>query len=158
MAVVETWTDWDWDAAEESFRRAIELNPNLADVRAFYAHYLVIMRRPDEAMAQMQRAMELDPYNALFPLLNGVVLENTGRCEEALAFYGGVLERMPTNPAALGGMVRGNYCLERYEETYEAAVANWTGRGRPDAVAALETGYEEGGFAGAMSGLADWKN
>ncbi len=157
LAGVETWTDWNWEAAGASFRRAIELNPNMADVRAFYAHYLAIMRRPDEAMAQMQRALELDPYNALFPLLNGIVLEDTGHCEEALAFYSGVLERMPTNPSALGGMVRGNYCLERYEETYEAAVANWTGRGRPDAVAALETGHAEGGFAGSMSRLADWK-
>ncbi|MDH3255783.1 MAG: hypothetical protein OEM62_12370, partial [Acidobacteriota bacterium] len=157
LAGIETWTDWEWAAAEASFRRAIELNPNLADVRAFYAHYLAIMRRPDEAMAQMQRALELDPYNALFPLLNGIVLEDTGRCEEALEFYRSALERMPTNPAALGGMVRGNYCLGRYEETYEAAVANWIGRARPDAVAALESGYAEGGFAGAMSALADWK-
>jgi TolB-like protein/Tfp pilus assembly protein PilF len=158
LAGVQTWTEWDWEAAEVSFRRAIELNPNLADVRAFYAHYLAMMQRPDEAMAEMQRALELDPYNALFPLLNGIVLESTGRCDEALAFYSSVLERMPTNPSALGGMVRGNYCLEQYEETYEAAVANWTGRGRPDAVAALESGYAESGFAGAMSGLADWKH
>ncbi|MDH3255517.1 MAG: hypothetical protein OEM62_11030, partial [Acidobacteriota bacterium] len=157
LAGIETWTEWNWEAGEASFRRAIELNPNLADVRAFYAHFLAIMRRPDEAMAQMQRALELDPYNGLFPLLNGIVLEDTGRCEEALAFYSSVLERMPTNTGALGGMVRGNYCLGRYEETYEAAVANWTGRGRPDAVRALEAGYEEGGFAGAMGALADWK-
>jgi tetratricopeptide (TPR) repeat protein len=157
LAGVETWTEWDWEAAEVSFRRAIELNPNIAEGRAFYAHYLAIMQRPDEAMAQMQRALELDPYNALFPLLNGIVLESIGRCEEALAFYSGVLERMPNNPSALGGVVRGNYCLGRYEETYEAAVANWIGRGRRDAVEALEAGYAEGGFAGSMSALADWK-
>jgi serine/threonine protein kinase/Tfp pilus assembly protein PilF len=157
LAVVRAWTDWDWDAAEASFRRAIELNPNLAEVRAFYAHYLAIMRRPDEAMAQMQRALELDPYNALFPLFKGVVLESTGGCEEALAFYSGVLERIPTDVSALEGMIRVNYCLKRYEESYKAALAKWTAQGRPDAVAALEAGYAEGGFQGAMSGLADWK-
>jgi TolB-like protein/Tfp pilus assembly protein PilF len=157
LAGVETWTEWEWEAAESSFRRAIELSPNLAEGRAFYSHYLAIMQRPDEAMAQMQRALELDPYNTLLPLLNGILLESIGHCEDALAFYGGVLERMPTNPSALGGVVRGTYCLGRYEETYEAAVANWTGRARPDAVAALEAGYAEGGFAGAMGGLADWK-
>jgi hypothetical protein len=54
-------------------------------------------------------------------------------------------------------MVRTNYCLGRFEETYRAAVANWTGRGRPDAVAALEGGWAEGGFKGAMSALGDWK-
>ncbi len=64
---------------------------------------------------------------------------------------------MPNNPLALGGLVRANYCLGRYEETYAAAIANWTGRGQPEAVAVLEGGYAEGGFAGAMSALARWK-
>jgi len=54
-------------------------------------------------------------------------------------------------------MVRANDCLGRYEETYQAAVANWTGRGSPDYVAALEGGYAEGGFEGAMNALAEWK-
>ena len=40
----------------------------------------------------------------------------------------------------LGGLVRSYYCLEMYEETYTAAVANWKARGQPDAVAALERG------------------
>ena len=61
LARQATWTDWDWAAAELNFQRAIELNPNYAEARASYSHYLHIMRRPDEAMAQIQRAIELDP-------------------------------------------------------------------------------------------------
>ncbi len=157
LALMRTWGDWDWAGAEPAFRRAIELKPNWADVRAYYSHYLLITGRPREATEQMERALELDPYNTLVQALNGVVLENTDRCEEASAFYRRTLEAVPNHPLALGGLVRTSYCQERYEETYEAAVAHWTARGRPGAVAALESGYSEGGFPGAMGALARWK-
>jgi tetratricopeptide (TPR) repeat protein len=157
LAIIRTWSDWDWDGAEPAFLRAIELKPNWADVRAYYAHYLMITGRTDEAIAEMEQAVEIDPYNALVQVLNGVLLENTGRCEDALAFYRSTLEAAPNNPLAQGGMLRANYCLEHYEETYKSAVAIWAARGRPEAVAALENGYTEGGFEGAMSALADFR-
>ena len=157
LALIRTWIDWDWEGAETAFRRAIELKPNWADVRAYYSHYLLITGRTEEAIAQMERAVEIDPYNTLVQALNGVLLENTDRCEEALDFYRSTLEAAPNHPLALGGMVRAYYCLEKYDETYAAAVANWTARGQPEAVAALESGYAKGRFEGAMSALADWK-
>jgi len=115
LAILKTWSDWDWDGAEPAFLRAIELKPNWADVRAYYAHYLMITGRTDEAIAEMEQAVGIDPYNALVQVLNGVLLENTGRCEEALAFYRSTLEAAPNNPLAQGGMLRAYYCLEDYE-------------------------------------------
>jgi TolB-like protein len=156
-ALNRTWVEWDWEGAEIAFRRAIELKPNWADVRAYYAHYLMITGRPEEAIAQMERALELDPYNLLVQALNGMVLEFADRCEEVLDLYRNILAVAPNHPIPLGGMVRAYYCLGRYEETYQAAVANWAGRGRADAVSALESGYAEGGFQGAMNALAEWK-
>lgn len=66
LAVVSTWANWDWPAAEHEFRRAIELNPGFADAHIYFSHFLNIMRRPDEAMAEARRALELDPFNGLF--------------------------------------------------------------------------------------------
>jgi TolB-like protein len=157
LAIIRTWIDWDWEGAEITFQRAIELKPNLADVRAYYSHYLMITGRPQEAIVQMERALELDSYSTLVRALNGGVLESTDRCEEASDFYRNTLEAVPNNTVALGGLVRTNYCLGKYEETYAAAVANWTARGRPEAVTALQGGYAEGGFTGAMSALAEWR-
>ena len=51
-----TWIEWDWPAADASFRRALELNPSLADAHAFYAHYLYITHRPEQGAAEIQRA------------------------------------------------------------------------------------------------------
>ena len=44
--------EWDWSAAEREFQRAIELNPNFADVFLFYSHFLICMNRPEEARAR----------------------------------------------------------------------------------------------------------
>jgi TolB-like protein/Tfp pilus assembly protein PilF len=55
--------DWDWDGAERAYRRAIELNPSYATAHHWYAMYLGIPRRYDEAFAYLRRAEELDPLS-----------------------------------------------------------------------------------------------
>src|SRR5437667_5044111 len=50
---------WDWIGAEKEFKRALELNPNSADVNLLYATFLVHDGRPDEAIPYAQRAKEL---------------------------------------------------------------------------------------------------
>ena len=44
-------------------RRAIELNPSLANAHYFYSHCLAAQRRSEEALAEARRAHELDPLN-----------------------------------------------------------------------------------------------
>ena len=51
--------DWNWQVAEENFKRAIELNPNYATAHTFYAWYLLLMKRFDEALSEGKRAYEL---------------------------------------------------------------------------------------------------
>src|SRR5712691_7823605 len=53
--------EWDWAGAEREFKRASELNPNLAEARFRYSGYLSNVRRPTEALAEIKRAQELDP-------------------------------------------------------------------------------------------------
>lgn len=53
--------EWDWAGAEREFRRSLELNPSDADVRHIYAHYLLTVGRPQESLAQMDRAFQTDP-------------------------------------------------------------------------------------------------
>jgi serine/threonine protein kinase/Flp pilus assembly protein TadD len=53
--------DWDFAGAEREFKRALELNPSDADVRHYYAHYLMAMGRVAESFAESKHAVELDP-------------------------------------------------------------------------------------------------
>ncbi|HEX5688873.1 MAG TPA: tetratricopeptide repeat protein, partial [Roseiflexaceae bacterium] len=58
--------DWDWATAEREFRRAIELDPNQANAHYRYAWtYLTPLGRHEEAIAEMERARELEPLNLI---------------------------------------------------------------------------------------------
>jgi len=53
--------DWDFAGAESEFKRGLDLNPNNADIRHDYAHYLMAMGRVVESEAESKRALALDP-------------------------------------------------------------------------------------------------
>jgi len=55
--------DWDWAAAATEFHRALELNPNSALVHQKYAFYLVRTGQSREALAEVQRGVDLDPVS-----------------------------------------------------------------------------------------------
>ncbi len=61
LALTSYFYDWDWAAAEQYARRALELDPNSAVSHHVYGLYLSTMGRHDEAIAAMQRAAELEP-------------------------------------------------------------------------------------------------
>jgi adenylate cyclase len=55
--------DWKWKAAEENFKHAIELDPNYITGHFYYAFFLLVMKRYDEALSEVRRALELDPLS-----------------------------------------------------------------------------------------------
>jgi TolB-like protein/DNA-binding winged helix-turn-helix (wHTH) protein/Flp pilus assembly protein TadD len=57
--------DWNFDAAGEEFRRAIQLNPGYATAHHWYAWHLSVVGQPDEAIAEMRRAESLDPLSLI---------------------------------------------------------------------------------------------
>ncbi|MDQ3280415.1 MAG: protein kinase [Acidobacteriota bacterium] len=65
--------EWDWTAAEREYKRAIELNPNYATARQWYAEFLTANGRFDEAEKQGKTALQLDPMS---PIINAVVAWN----------------------------------------------------------------------------------
>ncbi|MGZ5433210.1 MAG: tetratricopeptide repeat protein, partial [Thermoanaerobaculia bacterium] len=65
--------EWDWPAAEREYKRALELNPNYATARQWYAEFLTATGRFDEAEEQGLKALDLDPMS---PIINAVVAWN----------------------------------------------------------------------------------
>jgi tetratricopeptide (TPR) repeat protein len=56
--------DWDWAKAEQEFKRSLEIDPNIALTHYRYAFmFLSPMGRHDEAIAEMKKAMELEPLS-----------------------------------------------------------------------------------------------
>jgi DNA-binding winged helix-turn-helix (wHTH) protein/Flp pilus assembly protein TadD len=65
LGMVSFFYEWNWPDAERQFRRAIELDPNYAMARSWYALDLLAMGRTDEALAQAQIAHKLDPFSLI---------------------------------------------------------------------------------------------
>jgi len=84
--------DWDWRGAEESFRRAIELNPNSANAHQFYFRLLTTLGRYDEALAEIYKARELDPRSADLGVPLSGILEKQGRFDESIRVLQSTLE------------------------------------------------------------------
>ena len=55
--------DWNFDGAGKEFQRAIDLNPGYATAHHWYAWHLALLRRYDEAIAEMRKAATLDPLS-----------------------------------------------------------------------------------------------
>ncbi len=87
--------DWDFDAAEREFKRAIELNPNYATAHQWYGIFLVFMRRDLEAYDRVKRASELDPLSPIISVNLGNVMFQLGRRTEAIELNKKAIEASP---------------------------------------------------------------
>jgi TolB-like protein/Tfp pilus assembly protein PilF len=56
--------DWNWPAAQAEFLEALNLNPSSATNHEKYAFYLVRTGHPQQAIAEIERSVDLDPVSA----------------------------------------------------------------------------------------------
>jgi TolB-like protein/Flp pilus assembly protein TadD len=87
--------DWDWQGAETSFQRAIELAPNYAVVRNWYANYLAAVGRFDDSIRQARHAVVLDPMSTIWCAGVGNMLLLARRYEEAVRQAQSALDMEP---------------------------------------------------------------
>jgi serine/threonine-protein kinase len=65
LAMVQKEYDWDWPAAGRSYQRALQLNPNYAVAHLWHGEYLAALGQHPQAIAAIQRALELDPLSLI---------------------------------------------------------------------------------------------
>ncbi|HZI59863.1 MAG TPA: protein kinase [Pyrinomonadaceae bacterium] len=118
LAMVSFAFDWDWKAAEQEFKRALDLNPNYSDGHQLYSYYLIAMKRFDESLAQMQRAKELDPASLSKLAGIGEILNYMGRTDEAFKHFEKCLELDPNSGFAHWSL--GNAYL--HKKMYDEAI------------------------------------
>jgi TolB-like protein/DNA-binding winged helix-turn-helix (wHTH) protein/Tfp pilus assembly protein PilF len=89
--------NWDWNAAEQDFKRAIDLNPSYANAHNFYASFLMSRGRIEESIASSTRARELDPFSLAISAQRGFLLENARRYGEAIEQLRSVIAMDPNH-------------------------------------------------------------
>ena len=98
LAYVRGYLEWEWDAADSMFRRALELNPSMADAHYAYSWQLALFGRVAEAVAEHKRAREVDPLNPLNTAWLGMLYVMQGQYDEALDLARRALELDPAFP------------------------------------------------------------
>ena len=84
---------WNWVESEQSFRHAIELDPNYSQAHHWYGDaYLTAVGRNEEAMSELGKAHELDPLSLVISTDIAKRLCETGHYEEGLKQFRSVLE------------------------------------------------------------------
>ena len=156
LAGFRTWSEWDWAGAEPEFRRAIELNPSFPDAPAYYSHFLMTLGRPDEAMPYARRALELDPLNPLIHILYGVDLLYVRRYDDAIAQARTVLKTAPPDDPTAHNLLWWAFSAKgMHEEAFPSMKAFLKLYDDRDVDDALERGYREAGYQGAMKRAAE---
>ena len=113
--------NWDWTAAEQNHKRAIDLNPSYANAHNFYAGYLMSRGRIDEAIAASNRARELDPFSLSISAQRGFLLENARRYDEAIEQLRSVIAMDPNHYQALWILGHTYACNKQFDEAVAAA-------------------------------------
>jgi DNA-binding winged helix-turn-helix (wHTH) protein/TolB-like protein/tetratricopeptide (TPR) repeat protein len=109
----------DHQAAMNSIRRALELNPNLAIAHQRYAWCLCAAGQLNEAVREMRRAQELDPLSQTNNTALGMVLVFSRQYRDALSYCYKAAELAP-NEAIIQENVAFAYALNgMYQQAIE---------------------------------------
>jgi len=87
--------DWDWIAAEQEYKRALELGPPSSMIQIRYAIYLSSMGRQSEALQEMRAAHVLDPVSQVSNDILGFVYYLAQDSDRAIDQYQKTLALYP---------------------------------------------------------------
>ena len=101
--------DWDWDKAENEFKRSLELCPTYPTANHWYAEYTMTMDRHEEAMVMIRKSQDLDPLSLIISVAVGWALYHARRYDEAIEQLRRTIDLDPNYPVTywiLGALLR----------------------------------------------------
>ena len=138
-----------------STKKALELDPNDATAHQWYALDLgFIGGREQEAIAEANRAHELDPLSPIITAVLGNIHVYARQYDEGIALYHKVANENPTF-AIVHYWIAYSYWAKRM---YPQAIEEWKAYGQlsgdrneSDFASAMEQGFRSGGRKGALT-------
>jgi len=85
LGFIALFYDWDWPTAGRELDRALALDPRYPDAHLFHAHYFVATNRMDDAINEVQTAVNLDPFSSVNNARLASMLFYARRYDAALA-------------------------------------------------------------------------
>jgi tetratricopeptide (TPR) repeat protein len=130
IGVVQMKYNWNWREAEKSFKRALELKPDYPAAHYWYSSLLGVTDRESEALAESEKARELDPLSPLYTTNLGRAYYRLRDYERAINFLNQALEERPDNRSAMYVLAHAYIQKARYSEAIDvlekiSAVNKW---------------------------------
>lgn len=116
LGAARMMVDLDFRGAEQSLKRALELEPRSVIARIYLVRLLSAVGRLDEALPVAQRAASLDPVSPLTGVQVGIVLYEQHKFDEAARQFRSVLDRERNYTLAHYYLGLTNGFLGRFEE------------------------------------------
>ena len=138
MGWIHMYRDWNWTAAEASYRRALELAPGSVSVLRGAGDLARNLGRLDDAIGLYHRALDCDPLSSPTYRSLGYALQALGRPAEAETAYRRALDLAPERVAAHSALAYCLFTLGRAEEGMAEALREPHEAYRSWAVAILE--------------------
>ncbi|MDX1315531.1 MAG: hypothetical protein R3356_08520, partial [Eudoraea sp.] len=119
-ALIAFWWEFNWEKSEKEFLKALAINPSDSYTRLLYTQLLLILQRNDEAEAQIELAVGLDPFNNGTKLVHSGTLVQAGDFEAALTVAEELIAINPTNINANAMIEYAAYHLGEYDKAIKA--------------------------------------
>jgi len=119
-ALASVWTGFNWEKGEKELLKVIEVNPNDAFARIYYAHLLMLLKRDHESVKQGQLAADLDPLNPMIQALYAMALAFMDFPDRAIQHAEKALSLAPENYAALSALTIAYIYKKDFEKSLEA--------------------------------------
>jgi tetratricopeptide (TPR) repeat protein len=116
LALIKIYFEYDFDAAEEEFMHALEIDSRSFEAHLYYSVFLTMMGRHEEAMSHINLAIEIDPFSTLAEERKINILYFAGNINEALEAIEKFTDSNPSNPGGFSKRAVYYSQLGRYEE------------------------------------------
>ena len=147
--------DWDFAGGEAEFKKSFELDPNDATARQWYADDIgMIGGREQEALAEVNRAHELDPLSPVISRVVASVRVSARQYNEAIAICSKLANENRTFAIARDCLAYAYWGKRVYPQVIEEWKAYGQFSGNQDMsefAASMERGFRAGGWKGALT-------
>jgi serine/threonine protein kinase/TolB-like protein/tetratricopeptide (TPR) repeat protein len=147
--------DWDFAGGEAEFKKAFELDSNDATAHQWYAEDIGwIGGREREALAEANRAHQLDPLSAIMSVTVGIVDISARKYDEAIVICKKVANENPTFAATHSHLAQAYWGKRMYPQAIaeRKAYGQLSGdQNEAEFASALEQGFRSAGWKGALT-------
>jgi TolB-like protein/Flp pilus assembly protein TadD len=159
LGTLALFHDWNWDNAEREYGQAIQLNPNYAPAHILYALFLVSMAKQKEGLAEMRKALELDPTAEFTNMVSVHILYLARQYDKAIDHAKNAIQLYPDSSGTYFWLGVAYERKGMYGQAVEAYLKSKSLEGaKPEELDAFRNAYQKSGIRGYWQRVRDTVN